>query len=314
MPFTLNETAEYHRGKLVTLGWELTVSNALYPPDSPCRTILKTPASYGQSLYEYLQAVIPRFSEISRIFEIGGGYGYLMRDFLQCNPSLRPLMMDISPVLLQKQRETLRDFDVTYRDGDFLACDEALLEGIDLAVMNEILGDFPTAVDVPKEILDSSLSPDTLEEPLQRIRLLFDRYSLGRPQTPTFNFNLGAVEAVEKLCQAGISAIFLGEHSCEASVPEHFSRYIHVETADSPQRIALKGHDEYTIKMSYLHQVAEALHYRVLRGPFADFLEISYSDSLLAMLASQEDADDRTEILVHFLGDLFQYEYLILIR
>jgi len=223
-------------------------------------------------------------------------------------------MMDLSPVLLQKQKETLKDFDGTYREGDFLECDEALLEGIELAVMNEILGDFLTAVDVPADILDSNLSPDTLEEPLQRIRRLYDRYSLGRPQTPTFNFNLGAVETVEKLCQAEIPAIFLGEHSCEASVPEHFGRYIHLESSDSPQRIALKGHDEYTIKMSHLQQVAEALDYRVLRGPFADFLEIRYSDSLLAVLSSQDNADDSNEILFHFLGDLFQYEYLILTR
>jgi len=313
MPFTLNLTADYHRGELKTLGWELTVSNALYPPDSPCRTVLKDPSSYGRHLYDYLNAVLP-LSNMVRILEIGGGYGYLMRDFLGCNPRLQPLMMDISPVLLKKQQETLKDFDVTYREGDFLECGDTLLDGVELAVMNEILGDFPTAVDVPMDILDQNISANKLEEPFQRIRLLYDRYSLGRPQTPTFHFNLGAVEAVEKLCRADVPAIFLGEHSCEASVPEHYGRYIHIETSDSPQRIALKGHDEYTIKMSHLQQVAEAYQYRVIRGPFADFLDIRYSDSLLAMLESREVLEDSHEILFHFLEDLFQYEYLVLIR
>jgi len=313
MPFTLNLTADYHRGKLNTLGWEMTVSNALYPQDSPCRSVLKDPSSYGRHLYDYLAGFFP-LSEISRILEVGGGYGYLMREFLECNPHLRPLMVDISPALLEKQKEALKDFDVMFREADFLELDDAQLEGIELAMLNEILGDFPTAVDVPAEILDPSLSPDTLEGPLQRIRRLYDFYSLGRPRTSTFSFNLGAVESVEKLCRAGVPAIFLGEHSCEASVPEHFARYIFIETSDSPQRIALKGHDEYTIKMSHLQQVAEAFHYRVLRGPFADFLEIRYSDALLALLESRKIAEESHEIIFHFLEDLFLYEYLILIK
>jgi len=313
MPYTINSTSEYHLGKLETLGWELTVSNALYPEDSPCRTILKAPSSYGRHLYTYLQSVLPNPDFVS-VLEIGGGYGYLMRDFLECKPDLKPLMLDISPVLLQKQRDTLKDFNVIYRQGDFLETDDALLEGVELVLMNEILGDFPTAVDVPRDILQPDLFPHALDNPLKQIRQLFDSYSLGTPQTVTFHFNLGAIEAVEKLCRAGIPAIFLGEHSCEASIPEHFARFIRVDSSDSPQRIALKGHDEYTIKMSHLQKVAEYYHYRTFRGPFADFLDISYSDSLLALLTNQEEADDRDEILIHFIGDLFQYEYLILVR
>jgi hypothetical protein len=85
MPFTLNLTADYHRGKLNTLGWEMTVSNALYPQDSPCRSVLKDPSSYGRHLYDYLAGFFP-LSEISRVLEVGGGYGYLMREFLECNP------------------------------------------------------------------------------------------------------------------------------------------------------------------------------------------------------------------------------------
>lgn len=313
MPFTLNLTTDYHRNELSTLGWELTVSNALYPPNSPCRAVLKVPSSYGRHLYEFLDAILS-LSKIVRILEVGGGYGYLMRDFLNCNSRLRPLMLDISPVLLQRQRETLKDFDVTFREADFLECDDSLLEGIELVVMNEILGDFPTAVDVPAEILNPGLSPDTLEDPLRRIRHLYDRYALGRPGTPSFSFNLGAVEAVEKLCRAGVPCVFLGEHSCEASVPDHFARYIDVVTSENPQRIALKGHDEYTIKMSHLQQIAEKHHYRVIRGPFADFLEIRYSDSLLALLESGKIERESDEIVFHFLEDLFQYEYLILTK
>jgi hypothetical protein len=313
MPFSLNLTTDYHRGELQTLGWELTVSNALYPKDSPCRSVLKVPSSYGNHLYDYLCEFVS-LSKIERILEVGGGYGYLMRDLLECNPRFSPLMVDISPVLMQKQKETLKDFNVIYQEGDFLECDDSLIADIELAVMNEILGDFPTALDVPTDILDKNISPKTLEYPLQRIRRLYDEYSLGSPDKPAFNFNLGALEAVEKLCRAGIPTIFLGEHSCEASVPENFARFISVTTSDNPQRIDLKGHAEYTIKMSYLQQVAEAFQYRVIRGPFADFLDILYSDSLLSFLMSRSVDEDRQEIILHFLEDLFQYEYLILLR
>jgi hypothetical protein len=64
----------------------------------------------------------------------------------------------------------------------------------------------------------------------------------------------------------------------------------------------------------HLQQIAEAFQYRVIRGPFAEFLNISYSDSLLSFLMSRTVNDGHQEIILHFLEDLFQYEYLILLR
>ena len=55
----LNSTADYYKSGEDALGWELTVSNALYPLESPCTKVLKKAASYGELLYDYLSLFIP---------------------------------------------------------------------------------------------------------------------------------------------------------------------------------------------------------------------------------------------------------------
>ena len=52
MKYEGNDTTEYHIDELESLGWALTVCNALEPAGSPCRLILKRNASYGHLLYD----------------------------------------------------------------------------------------------------------------------------------------------------------------------------------------------------------------------------------------------------------------------
>ena len=82
--YTLNSTKAYHVNQLNTLGWELTVCNALYPEGTPVRKLLSRNGSFGHLLYDYLSQFIP-MENVSQVLEIGGGYGYLMRDFLDRN-------------------------------------------------------------------------------------------------------------------------------------------------------------------------------------------------------------------------------------
>ena len=70
----------------------------------PVQENSKRDDSYGNLLYDYLGRFLP-MAEIRSIIEIGGGYGYLMRDFLSNNPSLKVTMLDISPFLSKKQRK-----------------------------------------------------------------------------------------------------------------------------------------------------------------------------------------------------------------
>jgi hypothetical protein len=311
MKYSLNTTKTYHTNQLNTLGWELTVCNALYPEKTPLRRILTRNDSYGHLLYEYLNQFMP-MENVKKIMEIGGGYGYLMKDFIDCNTSLEPYMLDISPYLLERQRETLKEHCVTFREEDFLETDPALLKGFDMAVLNENLGDFPTLINLDQAIFQ--LSPGAGDNDLTQAIYLFKQYSLGRPGSETFHFNLGAVQALEKLCAAGIPYVFLGEHSCEAHVPETLRLSIHIESTGVPERISLKGHDEYSIQFSYLKKVAEFFGYACIRGPFADFIPFTMTDELRSIMASQGRFSDDDEIICQFIEDLYKYEYLVLMN
>jgi len=305
----VNSTANHYKSGEDSLGWELTVSNALYPADSPCRKILKRASSYGVLLYDHLSLFVP-MEKVQSLLEIGGGYGYVMKDFLIRNPSMAVTMLDISPRLSEIQRQTLKDYPVDYVVADFMELNPSIFARKDLALLNENLGDFPTLVDVPKKIFEKPP-----HEPLERrVCQLFAQYSFQVPDTDTFNFNLGAVEAVEKLCASGIPYIFMGEHSCEAEVPEPYRSLLSISSSFQPERIPLKGHDEYTIKFSYLEKVATFYRYSTRRGPFADFLQVEWSDRLRRLMASPSLADDESEIIRHFVEDLYKYEYLMLLK
>lgn len=309
MESILNKTADYYTQGKASLGWELTVCNALDPEDSPCRAVLERNESYGNLLYDFLSPLVP-MERVRRIIEVGGGYGYLMRDFLDKNPLLKVTMLDISPFLSEKQRETLRGRnDVEFLVEDFLKTKTSLLEGMDMAVLNENVGDFPTAVDIPRDrVRDRAVQ---LEGHEKYVRDLFDRYGLVVPDCERFPVNLGAMQAVEKLGRAGIPFIFLSEHSCEAAPPRGLEGLIEVVSAGFPEKINLKGHNEYTIRFSYLETIARHFRYRIRRGPLADFVRPVLDDRLRHRLALRSIQDEEGEIVRYFLEDLYKYEYLV---
>ena len=310
MNYKINSTKAYHVRELKTLGWELTVCNALHPEGSPIRKILKRDASYGKLLSDYLSRIIP-MEKVKKVIEIGGGYGFLMKDFLTENHFEAITMLDISPFLLQKQRDILHMECIDFWEKDFLDTDTSLLRGVDLAVLNEILGDFPTVTGLGPEIFDKNKKK---KDKIQiKIGDLFERYMLDRPAAYPFNFNLGAMEAIEKLCVSGAPYIFISEHSCEAVVSEPYRLFVPVSAPGFPERIRLRGHDEYTIKFSHLEAVARSFGYKSVRGPLADIIEFDFSDRVRFILSSHSVEKDEHEIIRHFIEDLFQYEYLLLI-
>lgn len=309
--YTLNSTKNYHTGSLQSLGWELTVCNALYPEGTPLRKLLTRNKSFGHLLYDYLSKFVP-MAKVSRVLEVGGGYGYLMKDFLEKNSSLKACMLDISPVLLEKQKDTLKGFGVDFREEDFLETQENDLSGYDLAIMNENLGDFPSLINLSGEIFDRQIEYN--DPILKWVIGFFEKYDFERPKSETFNLNIGAIEAVEKLCNAGIPYIYIGEHSCEASVPAPLRSIIRIKPTGNPERIKLAGHDEYTIKFSYLEKVAAFHDYRSIRGSFADFINVKISDEARFALTYGGNYSDEAEILSQFIEDLYKYEYLILAK
>ncbi|MCX5808993.1 MAG: SAM-dependent methyltransferase [Proteobacteria bacterium] len=353
MDYTINSTKEYHTGQLNTLGWELTVCNALYPAQTPLREILSRNDSFGHLLYDYLSNFMP-MENIKKIMEIGGGYGYLMKDFLGRDNSLQPCMIDISPFLLQKQKETLCRYNVSYREEDFMETDPSILTGFDLAILNENLGDFPTLTNLNQVMFQSSAEMNypaassgvskarqkhvmnhpavscgatiskqasgyetrgAITDPtLLTAFSLFEKYDFEWPEGEGFNLNIGAIQALEKLCASGIPYIYLGEHSCEAGVPEALRSIVHIKSTGNPEKISLMGHNEYSIRFSHLQQVAHTFNYTSIRGPFADFLFFDVTEELRFIMASQGRFSDEGEMICQFVEDLYKYEYLILIK
>lgn len=312
MAWRLNSTEEYHRQGLDTLGWELTVSNSLFSAASPCRRILKKNRSYGQALHEWLSQSLP-MPEIRRILEVGGGYGHVMGDFLDCHGECEVAMLDICPVLLAKQRAFLGGRRVTFLQEDVLETAPGLFASMDLVICNENLADLPTVVGLAPEDLANPPAPGQ-DDPLSRVGRFFGAYGLPLPPGGALNVNLGALELVEKICRAGTPYAFLSEHSCEAAAPPVLEGCLRFRSAGTPERIRLKGHDEYTIQFSFLEAIARAWRYDVLRGPLADFLQIDLSEALRRILSRPWAGQGEHEIWRHFVEDLYRYEYLLLIH
>ncbi|OHD65381.1 MAG: hypothetical protein A2176_15610 [Spirochaetes bacterium RBG_13_51_14] len=307
--YGLNDTSRYHRESLSTLGWELTVCNALDDTGSPCRYAITRKTTFGELLYDYLSSVIP-LDAVNGLIEIGGGYGYTMRDFMNRGDFSPAAMLDLSPALLERQKQTLDGFTVEFYLRDFFETDAAFFKKFDMVLLIEVAGDFPALCDVvPDDLAQPGEKPDPL---LQKAKNILSAYSIPMPDY-RFNLNIGAIEAVEKLCAAGIKYIYISEHSCESAVPESLKNKITVSSTGNPERIRLMGHDEYTIKFSHLVQVAERYGYRVLRGRYSDFIQFEYTDRLNYILTSHSQKDEH-EIIRHFIEDLFAYEYLVLIR
>ena len=310
MRYFINSTANYHQQDLNSLGWELTVCNSLEPINSPCRKVLASPYSFGQHLYNFLTGIIP-LDDIRAVLEVGGGMGYLMRDFLNLNPRLRAKMIDISPYLLAKQKETLQPFEVDFELADILAVPSEALSGFDLAILNENLGDLPTLVTQQGKKNNSDQNIACFGE---RLEYFNKKYNLPLGLNENEHINIGAIEIVEKLCLAGIKYIYLSEHSCEAVLPEPMKPYVSLQSSGIPEMISLKGHNEFTVKFSYLQKIAEMLHYKTRRGAFADFLPLNLNDKVRTALRLITPFNDEQEIIRQFVYDLYKYEYLILIK
>lgn len=310
MPYEISDTTDYHKRHLDTLGWELTVCNALDCEHSVCRRVLKRQDSYGRLLYDYLDRFVP-LQAVQQVVEIGGGYGCLMRDFIERNNGIRATMIDLSPVLLAQQRLILSPSNASFVQADIMNVPVEELERFELAILNECLGDLPTLAEAPRDLL---MSPVPLSDPvLEPARALLHRCAIDLPEERVTTVNIGALHVLEKLLRAGIPYVFISEHSCEAAAPEPWRHLIRLRPTGRPQRIPLRGHDEYTIRFSDLEAVARVFGYGSIRGPVADFLEFDFTDKLRYSMAAPSARTDEEEVVRHFIEDLYQYEYLILI-
>jgi hypothetical protein len=310
--YRINDTAAYHRDQMNTLGWEVTVCNALESVKSPARRILQKNDTFGNLLCDLLLSNLDLDAK-SHILEIGGGYGYVMRDFLAKISAERVVMLDLSPVLLDRQRETLKNVQAEFILKNFFDTERAFLEQFDLVLLNEIAGDFPTLCDIDPRCL--ALPDEELDPYLIKVKNFYSLTGIPAP-SDAFNFNLGAIEAVERLCSARVTYIYVSEHSSEAEVPDPLDPLrdkICLESPGNPERIPLAGHDEYSVRFSHLEALAEKYGYRVKRGQYKDFIDIKFTSGLNFILTSNS-AKGEHEAIRHFVEDLYRYEYVLLMK
>ncbi|MDD1753925.1 MAG: class I SAM-dependent methyltransferase [Methanotrichaceae archaeon] len=308
--YSLNKTDGYHKYELDSLKWEITLSVMLEDPGGPCRSVLVKSDSFGNLLYDFIATVIP-MDRVRYLIEIGGGYGYLMRDFLKRNKMLSATMVDLSSFLLERQRETLQEFAVKFVLGDFFEMDDSILSNIDLVILNEVIGDFPTICQVPRNVLLESSDP--VDSLLREVRRIYESYEIAIPVAEHFTVNLGAIQALEKLCKHRIPYIYVSEHSCETRVPERMMSRMELRSTGEPERIKLRGHDEYTIRFSDLERIAASFGYASKRGQYFDFIEPVIEGEVSLILCLDASRTARQEIIGQFVADLVKYEYLILI-
>ncbi len=309
MSFSLNQTEHYHKNDLDNLKWEVTVCNSIETKTSPIRQILVKNRTYGEQLWDYLFRFIPK-KLCHKVMEVGGGYGFLMRDLLRNAPDIKATMVDISPAMMSFQRQTLDGLHTRFLQSDYFDIDTGLIQNQDLVVMNEIVGDFPTACGITQKMVTRGNHDNTT---FDNIREYVKKGIITLPDDEPFNLNVGAMMALDRVCSCNVPYIFLSEHSCEATVTDHMSAHITLNPSGNPEEIRLIGHSEYTIRFSDLERIARFHGYTVMRGNYTDFIKVDFSNRVYRILKSNSQKDSY-EIIRHFIEDLYIYEYLLLIK
>jgi hypothetical protein len=296
----LHDTRDYHRHGRIDLMTEFTISESLHSADSPYARALKISSSYGAMVGRKL-AEMDLLRPGCRICEVGGGYGNLMRGLLEAYAPLigRVTMIDLSGRLLERQKACLKPWNskVSFVQGDISEMIHSL-RGVDLVILNEVIGDLDTWTD-----LEAGALPREVER-------LVRKFGLEIPGRERFNFNVGAIHLLEEICRRGLSA-FISEHSSDPVIPPGMDYLARGMTLDGfPREISLKDHSEYTIRFSHLVRVAEALGRKTLTGSLLTFLGIGDTPGLRFIFTAQASAKDEQAIILEFLDHVREYRWL----
>ena len=279
---------------------EFTISESLRSADSPYSKALGLSSSYGETVGRRLaemKLLIPG----CRICEVGGGYGSLMRGLLEAYSSLigRVFMVDLSADLLKRQRECLKPWGskVTFVHSDISELMPSL-RGVDLVILNEVIGDLDTWTD---------LSPGKL--PGEVARFVRD-YGLEIPEGDQFHFNIGGLRLLEEICRKRIPA-FISEHSSDPIIPAGMDYLARGLTSEGfPREIKLKDHSEYTIRFSHLVRVAEALGKKAQTGSFLELLGIEDTPGFRFIFTARASAKDEQALILEFLDHVREYRWI----
>jgi hypothetical protein len=296
----LHDTREYHLHHPVDLMTEFTVCESLGNSRSPFLRALGMSKTYGAILGDCLREK-GLLREGTRICEIGGGYGSLMRGLLEAHGDLveRTVMVDLSRVLLGRQQRALDPWrsKVSYVLADVLEIVPAIC-GMDLFIINEMIGDLPVW---------TNLDPGELPH---EAKAVIERYGLSIPEKEPFHLNVGAIHLVEAICRKNISA-FLSEHSSDPIIPREMPFLEKGLHADGwPREIRLTAHSEYTIRFSHLEQVALAWDRKIETGCLLDLIGYANAEKARFVFNARACSTDEQAFLFEFLDHVREYRWL----
>ncbi|MCX5833243.1 MAG: class I SAM-dependent methyltransferase [Deltaproteobacteria bacterium] len=297
----IHDTRNYHRHGRIDLMTEFTISESLCSADSLYSKALKLSSSYGEMVGRKLTEM-SLLRPGCRICEVGGGYGSLMRGLLETHSPLigQVLMIDLSGRLLKRQRECLKPWGskVTFVHADISELIPSL-RGVDLVILNEVIGDLDTWTDLSAGALPGEVAKFVCD------------YGLEIPEGDKIHFNIGALRLLEEICRKG-SPAFISEHSSDPIIPPGMDYLARGLTPDGfPREIRLKDHTEYTIRFSHLMRVAEALGRKTRTGSLIEFLGIKETPGLRFIFTAQASAKDEQAIVLEFLDHVREYRWLI---
>ncbi len=296
----INSTRGFHRATPIDLLKELTICESLGSLKSPYIKAFNLEEAYGELLGDFL-VKMGLLEPCSVVLEIGGGYGSLMHGLLTSHGRLiqKAFMMDLSSMLLKKQRERLNAF---HDKVSFIQADIHEIKGakgrLDLIVINEVIGDLDTA---------TGLDPYNLPEDVSQ---LITAYGLEIPLQGPFNFNVGALRLLETICRLGVPA-FVSEHSCDPIIPGNMPYLTEGLALDSfPREIPLYAHKEYTIRFSHLIKVARSFGRTIATGSLLELLGIKDAPALRFIFTSHACSTEKQEIISEFLDHVREYRWL----
>ena len=286
----------------VDLMKEYTINESLSGVGSPYMGLLENPRPFGQIVAEKLEG-LGLLPDGSIIMEAGGGYGSFMEAMLSSSRGLikKVLMADLSPELLKKQRKTLEPFKgmVSFINADIHEILSAI-RGIDLIIMNEVIGDLDTM---------TGLEPGSLPGTISSLK---DKYGLDIPESGAFALNIGAIQAVEAVCSKGIPA-YISEHSCDPVIPEDMPWLAKGLELDSyPREIRLFTHSEYTVRFGHLISVAQYFGRRTMTGSYIDLVGLKRKPSYKFIFEAGACSTPEQEIVLEFLDHIREYRWLII--
>lgn len=297
-----NSTRGFHRESPIDLMKELTICESLAGSSSPHAKALGLSRGYGSMLGDFLvEKGLLRPG--TTVLEAGGGYGTLMSGLLSSHGNLvqRAIMMELSPMLIKRQRLRLRDHldKVSFIQADIhdLPC---VRGGLDLMIVNEVIGDLDVSTGLDPQGLTGEASA------------VIGMYGLEMPERGRFNLNTGAIRLVETICRLNVPA-FISEHSCDPIIPAGLPYLARgLLPCSFPREIRLHAHNEYTIRFSHLIRVAQALGKTTQTGPLIDLLGGEEQPCWRFIFTSGACSTEKQELVYEFLDHVREYRWLII--